>query len=291
MMQLDIFEHSRDVMLRNDVLLALQQRDCEGSRAAWKALEQEYPSDDALGPLSVLVDAVDRTTDAPFANQQAMHDAVRMLADVVEPAARRMFGDSGGEDWMRPLWRLAAQRGTALPFRAPHADDHAAVLWLLACDWPKAVQAVEGIESWHRIPAPLGWMVQARYRMEGLDVVWPLLVELAWLAPARFHAVTQWLADPLLDKLRKQFDAEFEGEGDERDLAWFPAWLLTQKSGLSRTLSAARPCVNDKPERAMRLLVDLIGLEHEGRQHEIVDRRRRLRSTHEPLYEAYMRLR
>jgi hypothetical protein len=291
MMQLDIFDHTRDLMLRNDVLHALQRRDAACAMSAWKVLEQEYPADEALGPLSVLVNADDAMTGPSFADHEAAHAAVSMLVNGVEPAARVMFGRAASEEWMRPLWRLAAQRAESLPFRPAHAEDHAAILWLLSGDWPRAAQAVEGIESWRRIPAPLGWMVQARYRMEGLDVVWPLLVELSWLAPTRFGSVAQWLGDPLLDKLRKQFDAEFEGQGDAADLAWFAAWLLTQKSGLSRMLSAAEPCGNAEPERAMRLLVDLIGLEHQGRQHEIADRRRRLRSLHEPLYDAYMRLR
>src|SRR5438093_269599 len=83
-------------------------------------------------------------------------------------------------------------------------------------------------------------MAQARWHLEGLDAVWPLLAELAWLAPTRFGAVTQGLADPLLDRLRRQFETDFEGRSDGGDLAWFPAWLLTRKSGLARLLSAAQ---------------------------------------------------
>jgi hypothetical protein len=96
-------------------------------------------------------------------------------------------------------------------------------------------------------------MVQARWPTEGLDAVWSLLVELAWLAPARFGAVVQGLGDPLLDRLRRQFDAEFEGRGDAGDLAWFPAWLLTQKAGLARLLGAAQPSASSEPEQAIAI--------------------------------------
>ena len=51
--QLDIFAHSRDVMLRNDVLQALERRDAASARAAWRALAAEFDADLALGSVSV----------------------------------------------------------------------------------------------------------------------------------------------------------------------------------------------------------------------------------------------
>ena len=42
-MQLDIFEHSRDVMLKNDVVGALERRDATGARTNRAALFREYP--------------------------------------------------------------------------------------------------------------------------------------------------------------------------------------------------------------------------------------------------------
>ena len=287
-MQLDIFDHSRDVMLRNDVLDALKHFDAAAAHAAWHRLDQAYPSDGTLAPSAKLIDVLEQRTDARFADHEAAHEAVRGLTTSVLPAARLLFGGAGGAEWLLPLWRLAAQRASHLPFRAPQAEEHAAALWLQARDWRAAADSVARIESWRRIPAPLGWMAQARYRIDGLDVVWPLLAELAWLAPARFGAVEQALGDPLVDKLRKQFDASFEGSGDSTDLAWFPAWLLTQSSGLARLLGAAQPSGGSEPEQAMRVLVEIIGLERQGRQHEVIGHRRRLRGLHEALYCAYM---
>ena len=272
-MQLDIFDHSRDVMLRNDVLGALQGFDAAAARSAWRRLEQAYPADDAVAPMAALIDILEQCSGAPFANHGAVHDAARALTENIPPAARHLFDEGPGDEWMLPLWRLAAQRAAALPFRSAHAEEHAAALWLRAREWRAAEEAAAGIESWRRIPAPLGWMAQARWHLEGLDAVWPLLAELAWLAPTRFGAVTQGLADPLLDRLRRQFETDFEGRSDGGDLAWFPAWLLTQKSGLARLLSAAQPSTGSEPEQAMRLLVAIIGLERQGRQHDLVAHR------------------
>lgn len=278
-------------MLRNDVLDALRRFDAAAARLAWQRLEQAFPSDGTVAPSAMLLDALERRSDARFGNHEAARVAVRALAASVLPTARRLFGDASGAEWLLPLWRLAAQRATQLPFRAAHAEEHAAALWLQARDWQAAAQAVAGIESWRRIPAPLAWMVHAQYCIDGLDVVWPLIAELAWLAPARFGAVTQALGDPLLDRLRRQFDESLETRGDAADLAWFPAWLLTQKSGLARLLGAAQPSGGSEPEQAMRVLVEIIGLERQGRQHELVGHRRRLRGLHEALYGAYMKTR
>ncbi len=287
-MQLDIFDHSRDIMLRNDAVHALQRRDAINVRKAWQALADEFPRDDALDPLAVLIDALEsQAASTPFRDHDALRTARELIDDQVAPAAQRLLGDIATA-WLAPLWRHAAQRAAGLPFRPDHVDDHAAALWLRAEDWPTAAQAVAGIASWRRIPAPLAWMAHARCCTHGLDDTWPLLAELAWLAPARFDALARRLADPSLDKLRKQFDAGFEGRGDADDLAWFPAWVLTQKAGLARLLSLAQPQRHSEAERAMRLLVELIGLERQGRHHELIDKRKSLRDLHGGLYAAYM---
>lgn len=58
-MQLDIFEHSQGVMLRNDVVHALERRDGPAARVAWDTLAREYPVDECLTSLLVLVKAVE----------------------------------------------------------------------------------------------------------------------------------------------------------------------------------------------------------------------------------------
>ena len=290
-MQLDIFDHSRDVMLRNDVVDALARHDASAARSAWGILSDEFPTDDALPAMAVLIEAVERRAGVVFADHDAVREARCMLNDEVAHAAQRVFGHPAGTDWMTPLWREMALKAARLPFRSDRSEDHAAPLWLRAGDWQAAADAVVRIESWRRIPAPLAWMAEARYRLEGLDAAWALLAELAWLSPRRYGELTKRLADTLMDKLRKQFDASFEGDGNVADLAWFPAWVLTEKAGLARWLGETQPSRDSAPERAMRLLLELIGLERQGRHHEVVERRKALRGMHPSLYGAYMKTR
>lgn len=290
-MQLDIFEHSRDVMLRNDVLHALQAHDAATARAAWHRFTAELPRDDTLPILDVLITALERRDHTALTDARSAQAALQQLRDHIEPTARRLLGDAAGASWLLPLWRQLAQRCTRLPFRADDAAVHAAPLWLMAGDWPAAAQAVASIESWRRIPAPLAWMAEAQYRVQGLHTTWGLLAELAWLSPGRFDGLTKRLADPLLQRLRHSFDAGFEGQGDVGDLAWLPAWCLTERPDLAGALAAAQPALQTSPEVAMRTLLELLGLERQGRHRELIEHRKTLRGLQASLYAAYMRSR
>jgi hypothetical protein len=278
-------------MLRNDDVAALERRDPFAARSAHDVFADQFPQDETLAPLAVLVNALEDGSTARFADHECVREAHRMLSEVIEPAAQRILGAPAAVSWGARLWGAMAQRAAHLALRPEYAEDHCAALWLRAGDWPAAIDAVARIASWRRIPAPLAWMTQARYRVHDLDGAWPLLAELAWLSPARFDQLTSQLADPLLERLRKRFDASFEGQGDVDDLAWFPAWVLTEKPGLSRLLGEAQRCLHKAPEQAMRLLLELLGLERQGRQHDVIGRRKAVRDLHPSLYAAYMKTR
>lgn len=294
-MQLDIFDHGRDLMLRNDVLAALERRDLAAAQAARQDLLEEYPDDASLAALARLIEALAHGPGPAFASHEAVQAARRWVDDTVTPDARRSFDPPAAAAWLAGLWRELAQRAAPLPFRAECSEDHAAALWLQAGDWPAVIDAVARIQSWRRSPAPLAWMAEARWRHEGLDAVWPLLAELAWLAPDRFDTLTRRLADPVVATLRRRFDAEFEPDADEAGdttgLAWFPAWVLTDTPALAARLGQARPSGDRAPERGMRLMLELLALDPEGNHHEIVQRRQALRDTQAALYAAYLKTR
>lgn len=141
--------------------------------------------------------------------------------------------------------------------------------------------------SWRRMPVPLAWMAQARYRLQGLDSTWPLLAELAWLAPARLVGITQALQDPLLQR----FEQDVDLASSQHPLAWLPAWLLIDQPALLERLRDARTGQDSLPERTFRSLVELLGLERQGRQAELINHRKRLRDAQPALFEAYLRRR
>jgi len=290
-MQLDIFEHSRDVMLRNDVVQALEHYDATAAQAACERLAQEFPRDVSLPELRILAEAVDFGERQMFSDHEALRRARLALQQTVRPAALGSFGDTGGGVWLSRLWQELAERAAPLAFSPACAGEHAAPLWLQAGDWQAAEQAVTRIESWRRIPAPLGWMVEARLHRVGLQATWPLLAELAWLSPRRLGELVPRSPDPLLPPLMSKFEADFEGAGDDSDIAWFPAWVLTERPDAARHMAPAQASQHGAPEQGMRLLVELLGLEHQGRHHDFVNRRKALRDLQPSLFKAYMRTR
>jgi hypothetical protein len=136
-------------------------------------------------------------------------------------------------------------------------------------------------------------MAEARLKLLGLRATWPLLAELGWLSPALREAA-QRSADPLLTQLMRSFEANFDPTstgGDEiSDSSWFAAGAH-RAPGLCEQVAVAEASKHSAPEQAMRLLVELLGLERQGRHADIVARRKVLRDLQPSLYAAYMKSR
>ena len=120
MQQLDIFADSRDVMSRNDVLEALQQRDAVPARSALERLASDYPDDGALPAMTVLVRELEDGSTAPFVDHAALTLARRHLEDDVVPAARRVLPAQAVQRWLAPCWRALAARAASLTLSLIH---------------------------------------------------------------------------------------------------------------------------------------------------------------------------
>lgn len=115
--QLDLFEDGRDVMLRNDVLTALEQRNADAGREALQRLAAEYPDDALVPTLETLVCVLEGPVHEHFATHTALRDTCEAWCSPWVPAARRAFGDAAGMAWCLPLWRAVARAASQLPFR------------------------------------------------------------------------------------------------------------------------------------------------------------------------------
>ncbi len=288
-MQLDIFEHSRDVILRNAVIDALRLRDAGACRRALAAFAAEYGADPLLPALGVLAERLR----GPLPNPLARDTALALLQEtegVVAAAAHAVFG-TAAQDWLGPLWAELAAAIGAYPFDPDLETLHAAPLLLRARLWTEAVSSIASIASWRRQPAPLAWMVEARGRLAGFDDIWPLLAELAWMAPQRAQSLVPRLNLPELDALLRSFDGEFEAEGRPDDFCWFPAWAAITDSRLAPGLRLAEDGAKTRAERCARIVLGLLSLERQGRHAELIELRRKLREAHPALFTRYMQFR
>lgn len=293
-MQLDLFEDSRDVLLRNDALAALRARDEWAALSSLAKLRKEYPEDRFLEPLGTLIDAL--ATLAALKNPEAEN---RMDASMASDAlarlekyaavAERLFGVTYARDWLAPLWRVLAEYAAGLPFAAEMPSIHAAAIFLRAHDWNAAEAAVASIPAWRRMPQPLAWMAEIQHARTGLAAAWPLLAELAWLSPARFDTLARRLDARALRGLLRDFDADFESDAiEDTDPAWFPAWALIVEPSLASVLRQAEAKSGTAPERCFQLVLQLLDLERQGRHAEIVACRKSLRDLHAGLFKCYM---
>jgi hypothetical protein len=116
----------------------------------------------------------------------------------------------------------------------------------------------------------------------------PLLAELAWMAPQRAQVLAPRLELPALDRLVRDFDAGFEGEGTPDDFTWFPAWALIADNRLGECLRLSRGGTNTRSEYCARNVLDLLLFERQGRHAELVEGRRKLREAHPTLFARYM---
>ena len=110
-MQLDIFADSRDVMLRNDVLSALQRYDARETQQTLRRLSDEYPDDDSVPQLTALAGALDLRSTVAFSKHQVAAEARCALVEKTTPAALRMWGEQVPTANVRITSRVRARHG------------------------------------------------------------------------------------------------------------------------------------------------------------------------------------
>jgi hypothetical protein len=285
-MQLDIFEHSRDVVLRNAAMDALRERDTGACAQAVATLAAEYSTDPLLPALDLLCEKLRSPTPNPISREAAIA-ILQETGGTIAAAAHEVFGRAA-QEWLSPLWVGLAAAIAKYPFDSGNESLHSAPLLLHAGRCADAAVCIESIESWRRQPAPLAWMIEARCRLGGFDAIWPMLAELVWMAPRRAQVLAPRLELPALDRLVRGFDAEFEGEGSPDDFSWLPAWALIADGRLAEGLRLAQAGAHTLPESCARVVLGLLALERQGRHGELVENRRRLRDAHPSLFERYM---
>jgi hypothetical protein len=286
-MQLDIFDDGRGTMLAHDLASALLRDALADARTAAAALAAEFPADARLAPAALLIDALAARSDAPFPDAAAALAAREELDARLVPAAVVLFGRDDSRRWRATRLAELAARAARLPWSADAPLAHAAAFFVAAAAWHDALQSIAAIESWRRKPQPLAWAAEATWQRDGSDAGWPLVAELAWLAPARIPPLVAALDDAKLTKLATRFEADLDADDWRR----LPAWLLIEQPLLAAALDAAQPSRDDAPERAFRTLRALLRLERQGRHHELIEHRRRLREHDPTLFALYMKTR
>ncbi len=286
-MQLDLFAHSRDVTLENAVISAFASHDLSAAASAIAALRHEYPDRQRLNLYEILLGQLNDFAQSLRAEQLA--ECRQRLTDLIQPIGFSLFGSEHARRWAAPLWQQLAGLAAAKPFIASNAEQHAAALWLAAGDDSMARVATEAIPSWRKIPAPLAWMTEIELRNGQPEIYWPLVAELAWLAPQRLDQLLDH-APATVNAIFHRFSADFENNSDEDDLAWLPAWLLICTPETREFLRPAQ-AGDSPPAQAFIRLLELLHLEKTGQHAGLMILRGKLRALAPDIFAIYMRSR
>lgn len=283
-MQLDLFTHSGEVILENTVISAFSNHDLHAVKTAIAALRDKYPQQQCLNLYDMLLVQLEDFAEAR-GNQQLL-ECCQRLNELIQPIAYSLYGGEHARRWVAPLWRQLAELAAAQPFEPGSAAYHAAPLWLAAGDYGMARTATKTIPSWRKIPQPLAWMTEIELRVGSPEIYWPLLTELAWLAPQRLECLLEH-APATVNGFFNRFSKDFENNSDEDDLAWFPAWLLICAPEVHGFLRAT-PGGSTPPAQTFAYLRDLLQLEKTGQQPSLIALRGKLRGLAPEIFTIYM---
>ena len=103
-MQLDLFAHNRNAMLRNDVIAALRRRNEIAVRETLALLSAEYPNDGLLKSMAALLDTLIAPQER-FSDHGRVAEALHTLDTVIASSAELVFAPEGARAWLAPVWR------------------------------------------------------------------------------------------------------------------------------------------------------------------------------------------
>jgi hypothetical protein len=286
--QLDLFAHSRTMILRNDLVDSVLERDAARVHNLLELLHTEAPGHPALNSFATLREALERwpaRTAAPDDTARVVEwldsQVTRAAASVLGPAALT---------FIRSLWHELAVAVAAQPYDPMHPRSHFAYCYLRAGDARAALQALATIEGRDLDPFVLHCAILARHGALGWHACRSLFFTLALTAPQHLPATLTSLSDPSLfaDWERFWTDCTWLDQRDEMAGAWFPAWYLIEHPA-TRMAGVVGGEETDAPwARAFRAIRVLLVLERGGYGASLISARTELRRIDIRLFEHYM---
>ena len=284
---LDLFLDSRAVVLANDAVRAIAERD--GAHAAryvseLRAEAADYP---ALRSLEILASWL-AEWQRPSCDATSIVSAVALLEDVIVPAARDAFA-ARADDVLAPFFRDLAEASRGLAYEASRSKAHRAWLSLRCANWEQAEDAALGIPGANEIPDALHWLAVARYRQRGLSAARPTLFALAWRDPPRLAVLINDLQDEALERDFRNFNGacEWTNTAAAELPAWFPAWYVLEHPAAAGDFDPSETSVAP-PVRAVRLVTRILELERRGDWKPLVALRDQFRRLNADLFLLYM---
>jgi len=286
--QLDLFLDGGSTAVLNDLVDALAARSAELAEQRLSVLLARYPDHRYRRAAEALCNALARLHD-PRPWDPA--GEITFLETRLEPLARELLGRRA-QDFLAAFWRRAAEALRGQPFDP--ARDHLHASWAFAqChDWQAVIESLadapeEGLPS--LLVARRAEALRHLGRRSEAIALW---CRVCWQAPE--HAA-RLLDDPTFPdpKVQQAWHAWLDQDLDpDPSPDWFPGWLLLQEPGLAHALADDTAGDTPGPQRAFRILRQLLRLEGGAAGEDPqLDLRRALQQTHPGLLQLYLRRR
>ena len=286
--QLDLFAHSRTVILINDVVDCILERNAERAAGQLQLLRTEAPGHPALDALGTLCDALARW---PVRTIDARETArvVDWLESKVAVSATTSLGASAPA-FMGSLWRDLAAAVAAHAYDTAYPRSYCAYCYLRAGDARAALWAANAIAGADLDPCVLQWKTLASYGVGGLRASRVPLFSLALARPQELPPVMAAIADPDLNSDWDRFwiDCIWLDPRDTSAAAWFPAWYLIEHpaTGSGEAIASSDP--DAPPMRAFEAMRRVVAAEPGGYGGALMLARAELRRIDVRLFRHYM---
>ena len=286
--QLDLFAHSRTVILINDVVDCILERNAAHAAGQLRLLRAEAPGHPALDALATLCNALVRW---PVRTIDARDTArvVDWLESEVAVSATTSLGASAPA-FMGSLWGDLAVAVAAHAYDPAYPRSHCAYCYLRAGDAPASLRAAAAIGSADLDPCVLQWMTLASYRVGGLRACRMPLFTLALAAPLQLPAVLAAVGDPDLNSDWDRFwiDCTWLDPRNPSSGSWFPAWYLIEHpaTGSGEAIASSDP--DAPPMRAFEAVKLVAAAEPGGYGAALMSARAQLRRIDARLFRHYM---
>ena len=285
--QLDLFVHSRAVILANDTINAMLAREAAQAEACLGRLGAEVPDYAALDALTILSHALSEWP-PPTTSPAQIANAVGRLEGEVRPVPSLR--------WAAKQKISCVRSGATLRMPLTHAYDadfpqsFCAGLYLHCGDVWAAARTAESIPDRERNADALLWIATARYRIDGLDTCLAPLMRLALLAPERLSVALAEIDESLLQRDWNAFHlaCDWLDPNDATADAWFPAWYLVEHPGVRLGVDDTASLPATQAAQTLTAIARLLEVEKRGYSAALVSSRRRLRDLNPEMFAFYM---
>lgn len=271
---------------RSDLANALlEHRYDDASRNLQELLDMRHPDGPAFADVLQTLTAIRGIQGRPDAGQGDAVQAVALMEGLVQQL-RALVGPHV-DSFARFLWSELAVQFAHLPFSKDAFKAHAGWMHLQAGDSRRAWAAFDGVDAAQVSREAVEAIVLAGFGAGGASCGWSPLCWHAWRWPEATRSLIERADDADIGALARAFICDCD-----LGLDWFPAWAITQESGLGvflrRAVGGREAELRSEPQQCAVAAYDLVIAELGGAN--VVEKRKRLQAMNGWVYGEYMRV-